>query len=113
VEGEGCADALDAAGLLAITWRGGCAAVTKAIPQLVAALAGREVVLLPDADAPGGQAMREIVDAKIVLRDKIAALELLARCHGMLTNKVEHSGTVEQQVKQMVVYLHAAAPADP
>lgn len=63
VEGEATADALRAAGFLAVTWRGGANRTAKAIPQLVDALAGREVVLIPDADAPGREAMRLIGNA--------------------------------------------------
>jgi len=57
VEGEATADALRAAGFLAVTWRGGAGRAAQAIPQLVDALAGHKVVPLPDADGPGRKAM--------------------------------------------------------
>jgi phage terminase small subunit len=46
----------------------------------------------------------EVIESKIVLRDKLMALELLARCHGMLTDNVKHSGVIEAQVRQIVVH---------
>jgi len=72
VEGEATADVLRTAGFLAVTWRGGAARTAKAIPQLVDALAGRDVVLLPDADEPGREAMRLIGNA---LAGKVARLQ--------------------------------------
>ncbi len=60
VEGEGCADALHDADVLAITWRGGCGQVRQAIPQIVEAVRGHDVVLLSDADEPGRDAIRAI-----------------------------------------------------
>jgi phage terminase small subunit len=38
---------------------------------------------------------------------RVKALELLMRFHGMLVDKVEHSGTIEQQVRQIVVNVTA------
>jgi len=72
VEGEATADTLRAAGFLAATWRGGAARTAKAISQLVDAFAGRDVVLLPDADKPGREAMRLIGDA---LAGEVARLQ--------------------------------------
>lgn len=63
VEGEECVEALSEAGVLAISWRGGSGQVRQAIPQIVAAVRGRDVVLLPDADDPGRSAMRDIAMA--------------------------------------------------
>lgn len=65
VEGEAAADALMGAGILAVTWRGGAGRAAKAIPQLVDALAGRKVVLLPDDDAAGRKAMHDIAAALV------------------------------------------------
>jgi len=72
VEGEATADVLRTAGFLAVTWRGGAARTAKAIPQLIDALAGRDVVLLPDADKPGREAMRLIGNA---LAGKVVRLQ--------------------------------------
>lgn len=56
VEGELCADCLEAVGFIATTWPNGssAAAATDWSP-----LSGRPVVLWPDNDAPGMEAMRE------------------------------------------------------
>ncbi len=63
VEGEKCADRLDAENFLSVTWRGGTGGVNKALPQLLDVLAGREVVLMPDADTTGRKAMDTIAAA--------------------------------------------------
>ncbi len=76
VEGEGVADTLNAAGFLAVTWRGGANRTAKAIPQLVDALAGRDVVPLPDADAPGREAMQHIGDALAPVAASVRLLDL-------------------------------------
>jgi hypothetical protein len=34
------------------------------------------------------------------------------KAHGMLVEKMEHSGSVEQQIKQVIVHLNATPPAD-
>jgi hypothetical protein len=59
VEGEKCADALNALGLdlIAITWSGGAQAVDKTNWE---PLSEREVVLWPDADDPGRNAMKRV-----------------------------------------------------
>jgi len=81
VEGEATQETLTGHGFLAVTWRGGAtvAAVRDAAPQLAAILAGREVVLVPDADLAtakdrfkGREAMRAIAD---VLAGKVARLQ--------------------------------------
>lgn len=54
VEGEGCADALEALGLLATTWPNGSQSVPAADWS---PLAGRRMVVMPDNDAPGFEAM--------------------------------------------------------
>lgn len=74
VEGERAADALndrDIAGLLAVTWPGGSAAVDRAdwTP-----LAGRHVVLWPDADEAGIAAMRKLAE---ILAPNVASLKLV------------------------------------
>lgn len=56
VEGESCADCLERIGLLSTTWPNGSQAVAKADFR---PLAGRRVVLWPDNDEPGREAMRE------------------------------------------------------
>jgi hypothetical protein len=63
VEGEGCADILHDAGEAAITWRGGCGQLKQSGAQIVEAVRGRDVALLPDADGTGRSAMREIAMA--------------------------------------------------
>jgi len=63
VEGEGCADALHTVGVLAITWRGGCGQLAKSLPQIVEAVRGRNVTLVPDADSTGRSAMTNIAMA--------------------------------------------------
>lgn len=57
VEGEVCADCLESVGLLAVTWPNGAQSVGKVDWS---PLAGRDVVLWPDNDAPGLEAMRSI-----------------------------------------------------
>jgi 5S rRNA maturation endonuclease (ribonuclease M5) len=52
VEGEKCADALKAIGILATTAFGGCNGVGKTD---LSALRGREVIIWPDNDEPGGK----------------------------------------------------------
>jgi len=74
VEGEKAADAVndrDLAGLLAMTWPGGSAAVDRAdwTP-----LAGRHVVLWPDADDPGRAAMQRLA---AILAPNVASLKLV------------------------------------
>ena len=56
-----------------------------------------------------------VIEVRLDMNAWVKAIELMMKYHGMLTDKVEHSGTVEQQVKQMVVYLHASAatPTNP
>ncbi len=45
----------------------------------------------------------EVVEARFNLRDKLMAIELLAKCHGMLKDQLELSGTVEQiKVREIV-----------
>ncbi len=41
--------------------------------------------------------------SEIGLNARVKAIELMMRYHGLLTDKVEHSGTVTQQVRQIVV----------
>ncbi len=63
VEGESCADCLEALGFIAATWSNGSQAVAKADFR---PLAGRGVVLWPDNDCPGLRAMedaRQILEA--------------------------------------------------
>ena len=71
VEGEKCADAL--AGLTeevgVVSWLGGCGAVLRTDWE---ALAGREVILWPDADGPGRESMARL--AKEL--DRIGAAEV-------------------------------------
>jgi len=74
VEGEKAADAVnrrDLAGLLAVTWPGGSAAVERAdwTP-----LAGRHVVAWPDADDPGRAAMQRLA---AILAPNVASLKLV------------------------------------
>jgi hypothetical protein len=72
VEGESCADCLDALGFIATTWPNGAGAVHAAdwTP-----LAGRRVVQWPDHDEQGYQAMEaarpilESLDARVVVLD--------------------------------------------
>jgi hypothetical protein len=56
VEGEKCADCLERLGFIASTWPNGSQALAKADFR---PLAGRRVVLWPDHDEPGRDAMRE------------------------------------------------------
>ena len=57
-EGEKCADALDAMGLCATTSSGGAMQACKSSWE---PLKGREVIVLPDADAPGMKYARDVV----------------------------------------------------
>lgn len=41
--------------------------------------------------------------SEIGLNARVKAIELMMRYHGVLVDKLEHSGTVQQQVKQIVV----------
>lgn len=78
VEGESCVDCLERLGFLATTWPGGAQAVARADFR---ALAGRLVVLWPDNDENGFQAMREAaarlrhLGARVVVLD-VAAMNL-------------------------------------
>lgn len=70
-EGEKSADAInrrDLAGLLAVTWPGGASAADRADWSV---LAGRDVLLWPDADDAGREAMKKLA-AVLVL--KVASL---------------------------------------
>jgi len=59
-EGEACADALNALGLIATAWTGGADQARTTLPLLRAHLSGHHVVLHSDSDAPGRQAMASI-----------------------------------------------------
>jgi hypothetical protein len=50
----------------------------------------------------------EVVSATLLLRDKLVALELLMKFHGMVREKMEHSGVIESQVKQIIVHCRVA-----
>jgi len=76
VEGEPCADALRERGLLVVTWRGGTGQVNKAIPQIVDALTGRDVILAPDADTPGRKAIDSIARALTGKATRLRILEV-------------------------------------
>lgn len=78
VEGELCADCLESVGILAVTWPNGAQSVGKVDWS---ALAGRDVVLWPDNDAPGLEAMQSIRGTlerlgAVVLVVDVAALAL-------------------------------------
>lgn len=60
VEGEKCADALTAAGLLATTHAGGASAKKTWNAHFAEHFAGRHVVLLPDNDEPGQALMAHV-----------------------------------------------------
>ena len=69
VEGETCAEAVHAAGLSAVCWIGGASAVGQTAWHLLAVGEGEgdSVVLWPDHDKAGRQAMREIA---AILKDR-------------------------------------------
>lgn len=50
----------------------------------------------------------EIIGACMDARAKMQALEMLAKFHGLLTDKIEHSGTVETPVRQ--IFVHTTGP---
>lgn len=58
VEGEKCAEAVRATGMVATTWAGGSSAIHKSDWS---PLAGRDVVIWPDNDAPGRRACASLV----------------------------------------------------
>lgn len=60
VEGEKCADGLESVGLVATTWPGGAQGVGNADFR---PLAGHKVVVWPDNDAPGLEAMEKALVA--------------------------------------------------
>ena len=75
VEGEACADCLERLGFIATTWPGGAQAVGKADFR---PLAGRLVVLWPDLDRNGFEAMEkarailEALGARVVCLDVVS-----------------------------------------
>lgn len=69
VEGEKCADALGALGVLATTWAGGAQQKKVWTKDFAAPLAGRRIVVIPDNDTGG----REIADHICVALKGIAA----------------------------------------
>ena len=75
LEGENCAD--ETRKVLrypAITWAGGTGQLAQAIPQLVDALAGTDVVLISDADMKGRAAMEKIA---VALSGNVTRLRIL------------------------------------
>jgi phage terminase small subunit len=50
-----------------------------------------------------------VVGVRLDMNAKVKAIETMMRYHGMLVDKVEHSGTIEQQVRQIVVNVTADA----
>jgi predicted P-loop ATPase/5S rRNA maturation endonuclease (ribonuclease M5) len=64
VEGEKCADALNAAGLVAVTHAGGASATKTWTREFAEFLGGRRIYLLPDNDEPGDKLMAHV--AKII-----------------------------------------------
>jgi len=75
VEGEKCADALRLldASTPVVTWCGGSNAVRSANWQ---PLAGRRVVLWPDADEPGRKAMADVAEALGKLKAEVKLVDL-------------------------------------
>lgn len=73
VEGESCADSLEALGFIATTWPNGSQAVAKADFR---PLAGRGVVLWPDNDGPGFRAMGEARQILEALGALVVALDV-------------------------------------
>lgn len=78
VEGEKACDAaigLVPDGWACLTWPGGCKAVGKVDWS---PLAGREVLLWPDHDAPGREAMAKIADTLAALGGTVAMIDVAA-----------------------------------
>lgn len=71
VEGEKCAEAVIAAGYHAVTWSGGCAAISKSD---FSPLYGKHVILWPDNDEPGIKAMKILRD---MLTHKAASIKTI------------------------------------
>jgi len=74
VEGEKDVEKLREHGFVATTNAGGAKA--KWLPQYTEALRGREVILIPDNDAPGRQRGAAIARALLGHASKIVALDL-------------------------------------
>lgn len=107
-EGEKCADALAAAGVLATATQGGAMAWAKTAPAAGEALRGRHVVILPDRDAPGA---RYALDAAASLHDVAASVRIvelpdLTEPGADVADWLAAGGTAER-----LAQLAAAAPA--
>lgn len=81
VEGEKDVETAESIGILATTWPGGANAVGKCEVDL---LAGRDVVVIPDQDDKGRQAMRALVDrlGELKPQPKVRWLELSSKVNG-------------------------------
>jgi len=103
VEGEKCADAVASLGLVATTNHGGAG---KWWPPLTEHFHGRNVVIIPDNDAPGEKHARVVADA---LTGTVRSLRILRlpglSAKGDVADWIAQGGTKEQLTK-----LAKAAP---
>jgi len=110
VEGEGCADTLHDADVLAITWRGGCGQVRHAIPQIAEAVRGRDVALLPDADSKGQDAMRDIAMAVRGVAKTVRSVNLYDDESGRDIEDWLHEGGTVDRLTELVDAMPAYEP---
>lgn len=94
VEGEKCADALISRGLIATTNHGGAG---KWWPPLVEYFRARNVIIVPDNDAPGEKHARIVADALTGTAKSIRILRLPGlKAKGDVADWIEHGGTVDK-----------------
>lgn len=112
VEGEKCADALNEEGVLAITWPGGAGQKEVALDELRAICAGRDVVLLPDADKVGREAMATVAAA---LKGHVSSMRLF-ECYPNVENKRDiydwlQEGNTAANMQEQIATLPEYIPA--
>jgi len=94
VEGEKCADALISAGLIATTNHGGAG---KWWPSLTQHFNARNVIIVPDNDAPGEKHARIVADALTGTAKSIRILRLpFLKPKGDVADWMADGGTVEE-----------------
>jgi len=89
VEGEKDVETLRSHGFVATTKAGG--AKSKWLPEFTEALAGREVILIPDKDTPGRNLVLEIAADLLVKAARIIVLELEGAKDGTAWFEAGHS----------------------
>jgi len=110
VEGEGCADALHDADVLAITWRGGCGQVRQAVPHMIEAVRGRDVTLAPDADSKGRAAMLDIAMTLRGVAKSVRIVNLYADESGRDIEDWLHEGGTVDRLTALIDAMPAYEP---